>query len=180
MTIEEIIFYFFGGLIVVSAIAMALVKNIVHAALAFLIVLLGVAILFIYSQAEFVAVSQIMIYVGGVLVLMIFGVMLTANYTGIKERNNIYNSILVGLFCMIIFLGLLYTFNETDLEIAIYNQTKFELDYSSPFSSVRQIGIQLMTEYLLPFEASGILLMTALMGAAMISSRKKSKLNDTN
>lgn len=146
-----------------------------YAAFYLLLTLLGVAALFVLASADFLAVSQVIIYVGGVLILVIFGVMLThkpkqpneqlpnvpkPNYIITQHRNWLGPLIVAG--------GLFTAF------YSILTRAHFVLfDRSATYqTSVEVIGKQLMTEYLIPFEIAGILLLAALVGTAYLSSKR--------
>ena len=148
-----------------SAVALLWVRQVLYSAFALLFTFLGLAGLYVLAGADFVAVTQIMVYVGGVLVLLIFGIMLTNRQTAgppVSGRVNRAAGILAagGLFA--VFLILFLKANFPALPPATASQP----------SSIPAIGAGLMTDFLLPFEISGILLMVALMGAAFIASRK--------
>ncbi len=168
MAIQQALFYTFSVLTIVSAIFLLLTKNIVHAAFSFLAILLGVAILFVFANAEFIAVAQLMIYVGGVLVLLLFGVMLTSAYS-IKEKPILsYQSIFIYFICMIFGGIMIYAIRLIIFDVPIYGTNIIVENFSLP----QKIGYYLMTDFIVPFEASGILLMVALIGAATIAGRK--------
>jgi len=153
-----------------AALFLAITKNIVYAAFSFLFVLLGVAVLFVFAGAEFVAVTQIMMYVGGVLVLIIFGVMLTASYSADKPNTNLSVQIPAIVLALVIVIGLLYSFTFIEIMPALATDNQ-----PINITKTQQIGYLLLTDYVLPFEASGILLMVALIAAAMIAGNNMIK-----
>ena len=124
------------------------------------------------AGADFLAITQILVYVGGILVILIFGVMLT-NQKGNKE--NVKNDILSGnanrllgfFIALNTFVGLFYTFARANFS-NIQSQLS---EISEPSATTKTIGINLMTDFVLPFEVSGILLMATLIGAAYLSSK---------
>ncbi|TAH27690.1 MAG: NADH-quinone oxidoreductase subunit J [Cytophagales bacterium] len=136
-----------------------------------MITMLSISGIFILAGADFLAIAQIMIYIGGILILILFGIMLT-------QRNNI-NQVPISNFrtsiTSILIIGLVFTMLITiifklDSE-SLINQRQ-ELIASS---SISQIGFLLMTQNLIAFELIGILLMVALMGAAMIAAQFQDK-----
>ena len=162
MNAYSIIFYFFELVAAIAAIAIVFSKNVFYAALLLITCLLCVAGLYVLSFAEFVAVTQIMVYAGGVLVLIIFGIMLTARL-GDKplrvEHTNLFAGIITGTLLLSV---LAYYF--------------FHAAISGPkemTASLEGIGTGLMTTYLIPFEVAGILLLIALIGASIIASQKR-------
>jgi len=147
-------------------------KNVLYAAFSLLLTFLGIAALYVLAGADFLAITQILVYVGGILILLIFGVMLT-NQAGNKQntKNDIFtestNRILGFLVAVAVFSGLFYTFARArfmDIQTVLFENIE-------PVATTKTIGIQLMTNFVLPFEASGILLMATLIGAAYLSKK---------
>ncbi len=151
------------SLVVVSAIWVVTSPNLVHSAVALLFTLFGVAGLYVFLFADFIAGTQVMIYVGGILVLIIFGVMLTNRIEGSEissqSSNKLVSFIVVGLF----FCGQL---------AVIYNTNWFVGSKVEPESTVNIVGRMLLNKYLLPFEIVSVLLLSALIGAALLSRNK--------
>lgn len=170
--IKQIAFFVFAAITVGGALYLLFTKNVLYAAFSLLLTLLGVAGLFVFAGADFLAVSQIMIYVGGILVLMIFGIMLTNNKD--FKRNNLqpnkisvthHNHFWAVLVAVLLFLGFLKIIFEANFHI-IGKQI-----HSG--SSIKQMGIQLMTDYVFAFEVIGIFLLAALIGAVYIAKKEK-------
>ncbi len=164
MELYDIIFYLFALITVVSAAMVVFSKSIIYSAFSLLFTFLGVAGIYVLLQADFVAIAQIMVYVGGILILLIFGVMLTRSAFNVE----IVQRTLQGVPAAIV-IGVL-------LGATILIMTKAEWLtaplYDPNANSALEIGAQLMTNYLLPFEVVGILLLVAIMGAAMIARRE--------
>ena len=166
------IFIAFTILTVLSASVVLWSKNVLYAAFSLLLTFLGIAGLYVLAGADFLAITQILVYVGGILVILIFGVMLT-NQKGNKE--NVKNDILSGnanrllgfFIALITYMGLFYTFARANFS----NIQSQLFDISEPSATTKTIGINLMTDFVLPFEVSGILLMATLIGAAYLSSK---------
>jgi NADH:ubiquinone oxidoreductase subunit 6 (subunit J) len=168
----QYIFIAFVILTVLSASVVLWSKNVLYAAFSLLLTFLGIAALYVLAGADFLAITQVLVYVGGILVLLIFGVMLT-NQGGNKQniKNDIFtgssNRILGFLIAGGVFLLLFYTFARTrfvDVQTALFENVE-------PTATTKTIGIGLMTNFVLPFEASGILLMATLIGAAYLSKK---------
>jgi NADH:ubiquinone oxidoreductase subunit 6 (subunit J) len=161
MSIVTVLFYFFEFLTAISAISILFVKNVFHAALLLIACLLSLAAVFVFANAEFIAVTQILIYAGGVVVLILFGIMLSSKFTS-KPLIVTNQYTLLGLLVGGSLLAIL-----TQLYAGISNN-----DYTpaSSNNAVQHIGIVLMSDYVLPFEVAGLLLLIALLGAALISS----------
>jgi NADH-quinone oxidoreductase subunit J len=162
LTLTNIIFLFIAITIIFSAIIVAFSKNILYSAFALLFTLLGVAGLYFYLNAAFIACLQIMIYVGGILVLILFAIMLTQN---IKDVNITNKSVNIGLgsFLLIIGIGVL------SYILARANWQNFEPVYTE--KSIKILGNLLLTEYIFPFEIISVLLLAGLIGAVVIARK---------
>lgn len=157
-----LIFYFLIVLAAASAFSILLVKNILHAVLLLLVCLLSIAGLYVLMSAEFLAVTQILIYAGGVVVIILFGVMITRRISKPMSAGtqNRWMGYLTGGALL---LSLLYCFSDLHIQTATYE------------TGIKPIGFSLMTDYAMPFELAGIMLLVSLIGAAVTagSSHKK-------
>ncbi len=168
------VFIAFIVLTVISACVVLWSNNVLYAAFSLLLTFFGIAALYVLVGADFIAITQLLVYVGGILVLLLFGVMLT-NQNGNKEngKNDIIGTntnrfigfaVALGLFSL-----LFYAFAKTnfiDIQSNLFESIE-------TFSTTQNIGILLMTDFVLPFEVSGVLLMATLIGAAYLSSKTK-------
>lgn len=164
MPYTTIIFYVLAFITVVSAVIIVSRKNVIHSAFALFFTLLGVSGFYVLLHADFIAVTQIMVYVGGILILLIFGVMLTTKITDIDIRTKNMNNI----------PGLIFTLGIISILIYIITTTKWNV--KQPIANeetVSQIGRLILTDYLLPFEIASIVLLVALIGSAMLARRIK-------
>ncbi len=177
MNAEQISFYFFAALMLGSALLVVTMQNLVRSIFLFFVTLFTLAALYVFAQADFVAVTQVVIYVGGVLVLMLFAFMLSNRelLKGLQETKGRFRiNHFAALLISIAFLFLLFTIiNNSDL----LNQPwlKDSMAIGKNDNTVHQIGIHTMTRYLLPFEVVSVFLMMALIGAAHLA-RKERKL----
>ena len=162
MTGTSFIFWIVALVTVASAATVVFSKNLIYSALALLFTLSGVAGLYVFLWADFIAVTQILIYVGGILVLIIFGIMLTHRITNVRLSHSSIQQGVGGTIVLVIFLGL----TSMILKAPWYRATAVE-----PQETVRQIGRLLMIDYLLPFEVASVLLLAALIGAALLSRK---------
>ena len=159
----EILFYSIVLLVALSSCWVVMSPNLVHSAVSLLFTLFGVAGLYVFLYADFIAAAQIIIYVGGILVLIIFGVMLTNNIADPKLTNKSQHQLLAGMFSfalLIMLSNIVFDTNWYVKELIIRDST------------VNDIGMMLLSTYLLPFEVVSILLLAALIGAAMLSRKK--------
>ena len=153
--------------IICSAFWVVISPNLVHSAVSLLITLFGVAGLYVFLYADFLAATQIIIYVGGILVLIIFGVMLTNKIDTPVIVSDSLNKI-IGLFVSAFIFSMLSI-------IVLQTQWNINPDTSQGPSTVKLIGHLILGKYLLPFEVISILLLASLIGAAMLSRRKTEK-----
>ncbi len=162
LTPTNIIFLFIAITIIFSAIIVAFSKNILYSAFALLFTLLGVAGLYFYLNAAFIACLQIMIYVGGILVLILFAIMLTQN---IKDVNITNKSVNIGLGSVLLVIGI----GVLSYILARANWQNFEPSYKE--KSIKILGNLLLTEYVFPFEIISVLLLAGLIGAVVIARK---------
>jgi NADH-quinone oxidoreductase subunit J len=173
----QIVFFLFIGLTLVSAVSLLLTRNVLYAAYLLLLTLLGVAALFVFAGADFLAVSQLVVYVGGVLVLVLFGVMLTnkpasaaADVTPVSERSNSILTESRRPWLAVVLAGALFWGLSRLLINAHF--VVFDRPVSMAPTTIDVVGRQLMTEYVLPFEIIGILLLVALIGAGYLAKKR--------
>lgn len=166
MDLITLAFYFFAALTLIFGAVVVFSKNIMYSAFSLLFAFFGVAGLYVLLSADFLAVTQIMIYIGGILVLIIFGVMLTTRITGVDVKSGNVGKIQYGI------AGLLVTIVAISF-IVLFTGAKWFVAESAPVeSTVNQIGNELLTNYLLAFEAASMLLLIAIVGAAFIARKK--------
>lgn len=171
MSTELIVFYVFAALALGSGVFILLTRNLMYAAFALFLALLGVAALFVLAGADFLAVAQLMVYVGGILVLLIFGIMLTRTADP-EATSETPNRVLVALGNR--FWGVVVSVGLFVVLFLVIVQANFALvgDTLNSRSTIRTLGVELMTTHLLPFEIAGILLLIALVGAAYLAMNR--------
>lgn len=160
-----------------GAIAVAATKNIMHSCIFLLASLIGVAGLYATLGADFVAVTQIMVYVGGVVILMLFAVMLTGGKDFVSRAQN-----LLGLapamgnkwtYAVGLLVGLVFLLTNVKLILNVLKTAPAKAIGPEFPSTVAQIGELLVKDHVLAFELSSVLLLGALVGAAIIARPKK-------
>jgi len=173
----EFLFISSAAVTIACAIGVLVVKNIMHSCVFLLGSLMGIAGLYATLGADFVAVTQIMVYVGGVVILMLFAVMLTGGKDFISRAQN-----LLGLppsmgskwtYGVGLLVGLVFLLTNIQLIKGISQSLPTnEINNGFP-STVTQIGHLLIKEHVLAFEISSVLLLGALVGAAIIARPRK-------
>ncbi len=163
MQLSTVIFYIFALVTVGSGAMVVFANRLIHAVFALLFTFFGVAGLYIFLGADFLAGAQVLIYVGGILILMLFGVMLTNRIYDLRilaERVQFVPSVIVvGIgFALLVFVIIRTTWPLSNGALRTYTTAR--------------IGKLLMTDYLLPFEVASVLLLVALIGAVLLASRE--------
>jgi len=163
MSTFDLLFCVVALVTVGSAAIVVLSRSLIYSAFALLFTFFGVAIVYVFLGADFLAATQVLIYVGGILILLLFGVMLT---------HRLYNLNLKTETVQLIPGMLIATGVFTSLALAA-TQTRWNLvPEKSMEPTTEAIGKLFMGEYLLPFETASILLLVALIGAAMLVRRR--------
>jgi NADH-quinone oxidoreductase subunit J len=164
MNYYDIIFYLFALITLVSAWFVVTTRNVIYSAFFLLFTFFGVAGIYVLLAADFIAVVQIMVYVGGILILLLFGVMLTNKITNVDIRTGASNLLPASIVTGIL-MGAV-------VSVMIYTDWKVQ-PVETPTTTLKTLGSLLLTDYVLFFELLGILLLVALIGAASIARREK-------
>jgi NADH-quinone oxidoreductase subunit J len=172
----DLLFLLSAGLTILSSIAMLVTKNIMHACIYLLGTLIGVAGLYATLGADFVAAAQLMVYVGGVVILMLFAIMLTGGKDFISKTQKLLGliplmgntwSYAIGIISSLVFVLInLKLFKNITQTIKVSDASEFK-------STVDEIGMLFITDHVLVFEVSSVLLLGALVGAAIIARPKR-------
>src|SRR5947209_16931546 len=175
-----VIFFIFAALALVGALGVVLARNPVHSALLLVVTLVSVAVFFVQQQAHFLAAVQVIVYAGAIVVLFLFVIMLL----GIDKTESLSSDPLKGQRPVAIALGLLSL-----LEVLLLTRTTWSTGAPSvagPMQSTDQTNVEvlarsLFTRYLLPFEATSVLLLIAVVGAVVLARRpSRGELSDVN
>jgi NADH-quinone oxidoreductase subunit J len=164
MNLYDLIFYLFAAVTILSAAVVVSSKNIIYSAFSLVLTFFGVAGLYILLGADFIGIVQILVYVGGIMILLLFGVMLTNKITSVDIRTGSVN-VLPSAIAIGVFMGLVTS-------IMLWTNW-VSLPTVTPLTTTNELGKLLITEYVLIFELLGILLLVALIGAASIARRDK-------
>jgi NAD(P)H-quinone oxidoreductase subunit 6 len=179
---EQIIFYILALIAVASGIYVVSSQHLIRSVFMFFVTLLSVAGLYVFALADFIALTQIVIYVGGVLVLLLFVFMLSSkntleNLEGLQKEVLSSNRI-PGTFICLAFLGIIiYAIFQVDFNqlnwIVLAHETGNVKSVAE--ENITNIGVNLMSKYLLPFELVSIFLMMTLIGAANLARKEPAK-----
>ena len=162
-TLRDLLFYLFAGLTVAGACATAFSKNIVYSAIGLLAALAGAGAIYVFLSADFLAVAQLLVYIGGVLVLILFAVMLTNRITEVTVSNVSLG--LPGGVALLIATAPVLAF----VALATPWPTRTP-DPLAPTTSA--IGNAFLTQWLLPFELASLVLLATLIGAVIIARKE--------
>ena len=172
MNFLEIIFYFFSAILVLSALGVITSRNPVHAALLLVLAFFTAAGLWLLLGAEFLAITLVLVYVGAVMVLFLFVVMmLDINLDRLRE----------GYWKWFPFGALLAVVMAAEVVMVLINKS-FSLDqmpappaHASDYSNTKELGRLLYTEYVYAFELAAVILLVAMVAAIALTLRTRSK-----
>jgi len=164
MAPTEIAFAILAVMAVGGGAMVAFSRRIVYAAFSLLFTFLGVAGLYVLLAADFLAIAQVIIYVGGILVLLLFGVMLTHRIYDVQLKVQRIQPILGGLAALVVLGVLLVVVFTTDWPV---------VEPRAPVPTTARIGDEFMRQYVFPFEFVSLILLVALIGAALIARREE-------
>jgi NADH-quinone oxidoreductase subunit J len=148
-----------------SAVAAMTLRNLVHCALALALTFAGLAATYLWLNAEFVGFAQILVYIGAVAILIVFAILLTRG-SGPRTQPIFSSSWIMGVAIAIAVFAILGG-------LALTSRALTAGVSAPPQPTVRQIGDQLMSQYILPLEVLGLLLTTALIGAVIIALQER-------
>lgn len=160
MNTADLVFWILAIIILGSGLAVVAARNLVHAALFMVLTFFGISGIYVLLEADFLAVVQVLIYVGAIAVLIIFGVMLTQR-ENMEETNVSSPHRAVAAVILVAFLGLI---------ILAINSTAWLIDPSPALpTTVGPIAELMLSSFVIPFEAAAILLTVAILGAIILS-----------
>ncbi len=162
---QNVFFYMIAAIMVFAALRVVTSDNIVHAALYLVVVLAGVAAQFVLLGAEFLGVTQVLVYIGAVVVLFLFGIMLTRAKVGSEanlDHQNRWPAILTAVMLLLVMAYAVIDF-AGDEEIEVIN--------ASP-TSVQEVSDAIFSTYIVAFEAISVLLLAALIGAIVVARKE--------
>jgi NADH:ubiquinone oxidoreductase subunit 6 (subunit J) len=165
---EQVVLYILTGIAAASALAIIFVRQVFYAALCLLACLLALAGIYGIMQAGFLAITQILIYAGGVLVLIVFAIVVTNRLDGkplqVESQNRFIGFVVAAIVAQLVLTG--------------YHQTTFLIANTTSSKEIKPMGVALFTDYAAPFEIGGVLLLVCLIGAALTASSFKKSVHD--
>jgi len=169
MTALQVIFLIIAVLTLGAALMVVTTRNLVHAALWLVVTLFGVAVLYVLLDAGFLAVAQVIIYIGAIAILFIFAVMLTRRVASDSSPQTNSNWGWAALVAVVLFAGLAWVLGKWP---GFFMQAG---ELSSRADPLRELGQALVSPnaYVIPFEVASVLLLAALIGAIMVAWERK-------
>ncbi|MGB5395869.1 MAG: NADH-quinone oxidoreductase subunit J [Gammaproteobacteria bacterium] len=173
MTFTDFIFFAFSGLLLAAALGVILSRNPVHSALFLVLSFFSCSALWLLLEAEFLAIALVLVYVGAVMVLFLFVVMML-DINLVQMRQGFVRYMPIGAFFALCLVGIMVwvvgdfgedIFNTPELQQAV----KHDADYSN----TRELGRVLYTEYVLPFEIAAVILLVAIIAAITLTLRRR-------
>ena len=165
------IFYIFAALSIFGALGVLVLKNPIHCALSLVGTFFCLGSIYVMLNAEFVAVIQVLIYAGAIMVLFLFVLMLLSSRdTDMPSIKLTTGKILACLLSLGIFFQISFLF--TGNELILGPMGEYPIEVVEEIGSIALIGRLLFTDYILPFEIIAILLLVAVIGAVVIAKRK--------
>ncbi len=168
---DSILFYIFAALVLGGAIFTITRRNAVHSAISLIVSLLGVAGLYLLQQAEFLFAVQIVLYVGGIMVLFLFVIMLVNLDQAAKERqfNKAWPVAMAAILAVAAEVGYFLYRGASAFHIA---EVRPAAAAASALGNTELLADSLFSEYLLPFEIASILLLVAVVGSVVMAKRR--------
>lgn len=159
-----VLFYMFAALSAISAICVVATRNIVRTAVALLFTLIGVAGIYFLLDAEFLAAVQLVVYAGGTLILIVFGVMLTSKSPFSRFEPKLAEVILAVSFGLVLLVALVAGIVQSHFTTNVLPTETYRVD---------KLGQALLGDFLVPFELSSVLLLVVMIGAAYLAKARK-------
>ncbi len=180
MNLITVMFYLMAVIAIGSGLYVAASKNLVRSVFMFFITLFTLAGIYVLCLADFVAVTQVVVYVGGILVLILFAFMLSGreSLAGVEgQENKLINlskvpALLLSALFLIVLVNIYFKADVDGLPW-IANAVRTGDTFTPTTVVINNLGVTLMTRYLLPFEAVSVLLLMALVGAAHLSRKEE-------
>ena len=168
-TISAVLFYMFALMSAGSAIGVVISRNIVRTAVCLLFTLVGVAGLYFLLNAEFLAAVQLVVYAGGTLILIIFGVMLTSKSPFSRFEPRLAEIVIALSITLVLFVALVMGIASARFRITDAPQGSYPVD---------RLGQALLGDYLIPFELASVLLLAVMIGAAYLAKGRRRDSHD--
>lgn len=170
MTFEKILFYIFAALLIFAAVMVVTRRSPVHSALFLILAFFNSAGLWMLAEAEFLAISLVLVYVGAVMVLFLFVVMMLDIDVAAMRAGFIQNLPVGILVALIMLLEMLVVVGPAQFGLDIYSKP---LPMPADYSNTAELGLELFTKHLYELEIAAVLLLVAMIAAIGLTMRKR-------
>ena len=165
---QWVIFLGVGLITILTSLLVITRKNPIHSALFLVMTFLGVAVLYLLLQSPFIAIVQVIVYAGAIVMLIVFVLMLLDLEEELRSGLKLlYSKVIGGLLAVFFLLAIVYAVSATGPTGKMGSATPAQMS-----ANVKSVGEMLLTRYLLPFEITTILLVAAIIGAVVLSKKK--------
>jgi len=166
LTLQQITFGVMALIVLVSALLVVMLRNIFHSLLFLALSFLGVAGIYLLLSADFLAAVQVLIYIGAIIVLMMFALMLTQRVMARNAVQTVNQSLITALPVAGGILVVMF-------RVFVFNRWDYKAEAAVPTTGI--IGQKLLTDYLLPFELASVVLLVAMVGAIILAKHDPEK-----
>jgi len=165
---QWVIFLGVGFVTIITSLLVITRKNPIHSALFLVMTFLGVAVLYLLLQSPFIAIVQVIVYAGAIVMLIVFVLMLLDLEEELRSGLKLlYSKVIGGVLAVFFLLAIVYAVSATGPTGKMGSATPVQMS-----ANVKSVGEMLLTRYLLPFEITTILLVAAIIGAVVLSKKK--------
>lgn len=167
---ETALFYIFGGIALLSAISVVAQKRVFYSGASLIVCLCSVAVLYLILEAPFIAAVQIIVYAGAIMVLFLFVIMLLDPFSAAipkdKKKYLGYLAVALGIIAVALLYPVLKYYDPA-------RSPRYPQTAGDSIGSVEHLGQVLFKDYLLPFEATSILILVAIIGVVVLAKRQR-------
>jgi NADH-quinone oxidoreductase subunit J len=164
MAASTMVFYVLASIALAAAVLVVASRNVMHSAIYLVLTFLAVAGVYVLLTAEFVAVVQVLVYAGGIVVLFLFLIMLVNLREALATRRVRLHALGSGVVALLVAGQILYVYSRGELEAIARDATAL-----TEGGNLQAVGWTLYREYLLPFEIASVLLLVAMIGVIVLA-----------
>ncbi len=173
MNITDFLFFVFAGLVIAAALGVVLSRNPVHSVLFLILTFFACSAIWLMLEAEFLAITLVLVYVGAVMVLFLFVVMML-DINVAKMREGFVNYLPVGaLFAVAIVAAMIWVVGPVGPDVMGTASLDQAVRHAADYSNTEALGEILYTDYVLPFEIAAVILLVAIIAAIALTLRRR-------
>ncbi len=174
---ESIIFYLFSAVLIASSLAVVTVRNPVHAVLFLVLAFFTSAAIWLMLEAEFLAITLVLVYVGAVMVLFLFVVMMLDINISVLREGFVKNAYVGVPVALIVLFELIVVVGRKDFSL---EQMPAPVRHAADYSNTKELGRVLYTDYVYPFELAAVVLLVAIIAAITLTMRRRPNTKSQN